>query len=145
VKISLIHISFGRERSNRLGGCSRAGFGAFHSIRPSSCRIRRTCVSLMPSASKRASTSRILRVPYSGCSSLTSSTACFFCSAALLGFLVPPPLRFFGTSAAAPPSSYFAIHDLIAAGLGPNDSDTSATGRPCSSTASTALMRTCSG
>jgi hypothetical protein len=41
---------------------------------PSSCRIRRTSFSDTPSASKRASTSRILRVPHSACSRLSVTT-----------------------------------------------------------------------
>lgn len=41
---------------------------------PSSWRIRRTSVSETPSASKRASMSRIRRVPHSACSCLSATT-----------------------------------------------------------------------
>lgn len=69
VKMSDCQSWFGAARSKRRGGCSRAPVGSGRSVSiPSSCRIRRTSVSETPSASNRASTSRMRRVPCSGCS-----------------------------------------------------------------------------
>lgn len=77
------HIWFGAARSKRRGRCGCAGDGGGVSgIRPSSCRMRRTSVSETPSASKRARTSRMRRVPYSGCSVRRPTTASRFAAAA---------------------------------------------------------------
>lgn len=68
--------SFGSARSKRRSGWPLASArGAASAKSPSSCRIRRTSVSETPSAANRASTSRIRRVPYPGCSRRSSVTA----------------------------------------------------------------------
>jgi hypothetical protein len=66
---------FGSARSNRRGAGSSRGVLAGASILPASCSIRRTSVSLTGSASNRFSTSRMRRVPYSGCAAFSASTA----------------------------------------------------------------------
>lgn len=75
VKMSDCQSWFGAARSKRRGGCSRAAIGTYSGISPASCRIFRTVVSLTPSPSKRASASRILRLPQSGCVSRAATTA----------------------------------------------------------------------
>lgn len=75
----------GAARSKRRGRCGCEGDGGGVSgMRPSSCRMRRTSVSETPSASKRLSTSRMRRVPKSGCSLRTATTASRFAAAAAL-------------------------------------------------------------
>ena len=70
------HSWFGSERSKRRTGFgSRSRVGVAGSRSPSSCRMRRTVCSDTPSPSKRASTSSMRRLPYSGCSCLTRVTA----------------------------------------------------------------------
>jgi hypothetical protein len=118
VKMSDCHIWLGAARSKRLGPCSRAAVGSRVSSSPVSCRIARTCVSLTPSPSKRASTSRMRRVPYSGCSERSPTTACCrACAAAVTrrggGF------GGLGTSASTPPLSYAVTQLTIAVTLGP--------------------------
>ena len=77
VKMSLCHIWLGAARSKRRGFfASRVRDPAASPISPSSCSTRRIVVSATPSADSRASTSRILRVPQSGCVCLASTTAC---------------------------------------------------------------------
>ena len=67
VKMSDCQSWFGSARSNRRCGCSLAGVATVASgSSPSSFKIRRTSLSETPSASNRASTSRIRRDPYCG-------------------------------------------------------------------------------
>ena len=85
---------------------------------PSSCRIRRTCCSEMPTASNRASTSRMRRDPQSLFSRFNATTWSRF---TVLGFLralfaLPRP----GSSAAGPPLRNARNHFPIAAPDTPN-------------------------
>ncbi len=84
---------FGPARSKRRGRGSSLGVFASVSISPASCSIRRTSLSLIPIASKRLSTSRIRRVPYSGCAFFNASTASRRESSALFAAGVFPGLR----------------------------------------------------
>jgi hypothetical protein len=103
VKMSDCHIWFGRARSNRRGGCSRAPVVGAWSINPASCSSVRTCVSDTPRPSKRASMSRIRRVPYSGCSRRSPTTASRRVSAARSGSSTAAAPGVFGASATGPP------------------------------------------
>jgi hypothetical protein len=106
VKMSDCHSWFGAARSNRRGGCSRAGSWLARSTSsPSSCRIRRTTVSDTPSAWNRRSTSLIRRVPHSGCSSRSFLTASRFAAAAPVR-----ALRFAPAALGASPSSPFSSY-----------------------------------
>jgi hypothetical protein len=102
VKRSDCQSSFGCARSKRRSGCSRASACGCVSRSPSSWRIRRTALSDTPSASNLRSRSLILRVPNSGCSSLSAATASRVGSAfrSRTGGTIG-----FGTSASGPPSS----------------------------------------
>ncbi len=128
--MSLIHISLAQERSKRLTGWLRGGAGGCHLTRPSSCRIRLTCVSLTPRWLKRASTSRIRLVPYSGWCCFSSMIASRLPRAASLRGRVPPLLRLRGTSAAAPPCSYLLSQLRTAVVLTSKASATSDMGIP---------------
>ena len=88
---------FGSARSKRRGKGSGRGIGAGVSNSFASCSIRRTSVSLMGSASKRLSTSRMRRVPYSGFDFFSAITASRRGSAAA-SFAFPGP-GVFGNSA----------------------------------------------
>lgn len=135
----------GDARSKRRGPCSRAGLGGGASaIRPASCRTRRTSVSLTPRPSKRASTSRMRRLPQSGCSSRTAVTASCLVRAAWLAGLGGGPLTC-GTKASMPPVVYASTHSRIVFGAGPSSSPTRSAGTFCSRTSSTAFSRSASG
>jgi hypothetical protein len=144
VKMSDCHIWLGAARSKRLGPCSRAAVGSRASRRPASCRIPRTCVSLTPSPSKRASTSRMRRVPYSGCCSRSPTTAsCLACAATVCrrggGF------GGLGTSASTPPLSYAFTQLTIAVTLGPKSRDSLPRLTPPPSACSTTRSRSTNG
>lgn len=129
VKMSDCHSSFGCARSNRRSGCSRAGVASRSSSSPSSCRIRRTVLSAIPSAEKRRSTSAIRRVPNSGCSPLSAVTASRLGSGAFgrTGGTIG-----FGTSASSPPSRYRFTQSLMVVTASPKTRATSAIGAPSS-------------
>lgn len=75
VKMSDCQSWFGSARSNRRSGLSRRSTSACSVSSPASCRMRRTVVSETPRPSKRASTSRMRRVPHSGFAARASTTA----------------------------------------------------------------------
>lgn len=120
---------FGSARSKRRSGCARAGVAAGASgISPSSCSTRRTVVSDTPSPAKRASTSRIRRVPHSGCACRVSTTwtrrASFcFASARATAFAAAPVS--FGFSASTPPWRYSPMYFCTAPNDTPNATATS--------------------
>lgn len=113
------HSWFGSARSNRRGGRSRATGAARAATSPSSCRIRRTSDSLTPSASKRESTSRIFRVPHSGCAVRVATTASRRASV-LAVFAFGFGVRGAGSSADGPPSRYRRTHSVTVVTLRPN-------------------------
>ena len=136
------HSWFGAARSNRRGGCSRAPVASGASVSsPSSCRMRRTSVSETPSASKRASTSRMRRVPCSGCCCRSATTARRRASVTRVRI----GLRCPGSSASAPPPSYSASQFWIVPMLGPSMRETSAMLDLPFSTASTTRSRNANG
>ncbi len=114
---------FGSARSKRVSGCSRSVGRGCCSSSPSSCRIRRTSVSLTPSASNRSSSALIRLVPYSGCSIFSCFTAARFGSLAdfARGFF---PGRF-GLSPSSPPLSYALCQAYTHCRLRPNARATS--------------------
>ena len=84
---------------------------------PSSCRIRRTSLSDTPSASKRASTSRIRRVPHSAFCCLSATTRSRGTDG--VGFLPRGPNRLF-CSADSPSLRNAVVHFVTAAADTPN-------------------------
>jgi hypothetical protein len=144
VKMSDCHIWLGPARSKRLGPCSRAGPAGRGSMSPASCRIVRTCVSLTPSPSTRASTSRMRRVPYSGCSSRSPTTACCLACCATL-VLRGGGGAGLGTSASTPPFSYAFTQLTIAVTLGPKSCDRRPRLTPPVIACSTTRIRSASG
>jgi len=114
VKMSDCHIWLGSALSKLRGGCSRAPALGLCSMSPASCRMRRTSVSLTPSASKRPSTSRILRVPYSGWSCRRLVTACWRVWVVADASCTGRPGGL-GVRASSPPLSYLAsqLHTVV--------------------------------
>jgi len=97
---------FGAARSKRRGGRSPRSTepAAGDVVIPVSASTRRTVVSDTPRASKRSTMSRILRAPYSGCSSLSAITAATTGSFLSSGLGLRPAV--FGLNASSPPSWY---------------------------------------
>ncbi len=145
VKMSDCQSWFGAARSKRRGGCSRApGASSVSGMSPSSCRIRRTSVSLTPRASKRAKTSRMRRVTCSGCSIRSATTASRLTS----GVPLAPTRRRRGvpeTSPSTPLALWAANHMPIVDVLGPNHSDAWSTVTRPLRTSSTTRMRNAIG
>lgn len=112
------HSWLGVARSNRRGPCSRAVFAGAASMSPSSCRIRRTCCSEIPTASNRASTSRIRRDPQSWFSCFSATTWSRFTVLGFLRALFAAARPF--SSAAGPPLRNARSHFPIAAPETPN-------------------------
>jgi hypothetical protein len=136
------HSSFGAARSNRRGGCSRSSTAGRGSSSPSSCRIRRTVVSLTPSASNRRSTSAIRRVPNVGLSCFAVLTA----ARAAAGVLVRSGGVFgSGISASSPPSRYRLTHSETVVVPSPKTRATSTAGVPPSTTSRTTRIRRSTG
>ena len=138
------HSSLGSARSKRRSGCSLAGVGSRSSRSPSSCRIRRTSLSDTPSASKRRSTSRMRRVPYSGCSFLTARTA------SRLGSTGRSPGGAsgggtLGISAPSPPFRYRLSQSDTVVAASPKTRATSRIDAPSSATSFTARSRNSTG
>src|SRR6267143_3717226 len=134
VKISDCQSWFGSARSKRRGPASSLRAPACGSSSPASCSMRLTSLSLIPIAWNRFSTSRIRRVPYSGCAFLSASTASWRGSSFFACFVFPG-LR--PNNASAPPSAYFRCHCTSVVCASPKARQTSPTAVPAFSSCST--------
>lgn len=135
VKMSDCHSWFGSALSKRRGPGSGLATFAGVSSKFASCSIRRTSVSLIGSASKRLSTSRIRRVPYSGFAFFSAITASPLGSSAA-GFAFAGP-GVFGNSASKPPFSYACRHSCTVVAAKPNALHTSLSPAPAFNCCST--------
>jgi hypothetical protein len=140
------HNWLGSARSKRRGPCCRAWVAAGAGpMSPSSCRMRRTSASLTPMPSPRASSSRIRRVPCSGCSRLAAWIA-LRCGVSGRGDpALSPKWQGVGFSPSRPRCCQRTTQLLNVPDATPTARATCASSPPRSTTALTAFTRNSSG
>lgn len=124
--MSLCQSWFGSARSKRRSGLSRRSTGSCSTSKPDSWRMRRTVVSETPKPSKRASTSRMRRVPHSGFAARAPTTlrrAVFDVALRLRATAAPDTRK---RSASTPPLSNNPMNFWMTATDTPNATATSA-------------------